>query len=425
MLSLPSAAEPLIMSFSIAFTQPTFQRILPLLVGAILTVGRHTVTAVLRTVGPLAPGHFSSYHRVFSRAAWTLWPLGKVLTTTILRWLPVEDPVLVVVDDTTAQHRGKHMYGKGCHRDAVRSAHQHVVFRWGHRWVVLAISVKFPFTSRRWALPVLCALYRPRELNHAEGRRHKTPPQLARQLVAVLIHWFPRRKFVLLGDGGYASHELARFCWRHRRHLTLISRFHSRANLYAPVRERKPTGRPRQKGRKLPPPETTVARGRRQPATVSWYGGRSRPVQLLSQTGLWYKGGEGLVPVRWVFVREVTGTHRDEYFYSTNPELKPAQIVSWYTARWALETTFQEVREHLGFETPRQYVAKSVLRTAPCLLGLFSVISLIFARYTRRHRIKVHATAWYAKSETDLLGCPGDGAAVVLASYGFGKAILS
>ena len=144
MLSLPSAAEPLIMSFSIAFTQPTFQRILPLLVGAILTVGRHTVTAVLRTVGPLAPGHFSSYHRVFSRAAWTLWPLGKVLTTTILRWLPVKDPVLVVVDDTTAQHRGKHMYGKGCHRDAVRSAHQHVVFRWGHRWVVLAISVKFP-----------------------------------------------------------------------------------------------------------------------------------------------------------------------------------------------------------------------------------------------------------------------------------------
>ncbi|MBI5722497.1 MAG: hypothetical protein HZA50_00955 [Planctomycetes bacterium] len=40
MLSLPSAAEPFLMSFSVAFTQPTFQRALPLIVGAILTTGR-------------------------------------------------------------------------------------------------------------------------------------------------------------------------------------------------------------------------------------------------------------------------------------------------------------------------------------------------------------------------------------------------
>ena len=43
MCNLPSAAEPLFMSFSIAFTHPTFQRILPLAVGAILTTGRRTV----------------------------------------------------------------------------------------------------------------------------------------------------------------------------------------------------------------------------------------------------------------------------------------------------------------------------------------------------------------------------------------------
>ena len=83
--------------------------------------------------------------------------------------------------------------------------------------MVLSVAVKFPFASRYWALPVLVALYRPEELNRAEGRRHKTPAQLGRQLMAVLIHWFPGRKFVLLGDGGYASHELARFCHRHRR----------------------------------------------------------------------------------------------------------------------------------------------------------------------------------------------------------------
>jgi len=49
--------------------------------------------------------------------------------------------------------------------------------------------------------------------------------------MAVLIHWFPERKFVFWGDGGYASHELARFCHRHRRPATLVSRFHGDARL--------------------------------------------------------------------------------------------------------------------------------------------------------------------------------------------------
>jgi hypothetical protein len=128
----------------------------------------------------------------------------------IVSGLPPEQPVLVPRDDTTAQHRGTCVYGKGCHHDAVRSARKHMVFRWGHRWVVLAISVPFPFIWRRGALPVLVAWYRPESLDQAENRRHKTAPDLARQLMAVLIHWFPERKFVFLGEGGYASHELAR-----------------------------------------------------------------------------------------------------------------------------------------------------------------------------------------------------------------------
>jgi len=399
MLSIPSAAEPILMSFSTAFTKPTFQRVIPLAVGAILTMGRRTVTGMLWTMRGLTSGHSSTYHRVFSRAVWSLWPLGKVLAGAILRQIPPDEPVLVPMDDTTAQHRGKHVYGKGCHHDAVRSAHKHVVFRWGHRWVVLAISVKFPFTSRRWALPVLATLYRPRELNLAEGKSHKTAPDLARQMMAVLIHWFPGRKFVFLGDGGYASHDLALFCYRHRCHATLVSRFHGDANLYAPPpRRRNRTGRPRTKGRKLPSPQQVVARSKLATATVDWYGGGQRRVQLASGTGHWYKGGEGLVPIRWVFVHDIQGTHRDEYLYTTDTTLSPAQIVSWFTARWPIETTFQEVRAHLGFETPRQYVANSVLRTAPSLLGLFSIICLIFAQDVRHHRLRLRRTQWYVKS---------------------------
>jgi hypothetical protein len=95
-------------------------------------------------------------------------------------------------------------------------------------------------------------------------------------------------------------------------------------------------------------------------------------------------GGRGLIPVRWAFVRDATGTHRDEYFVTTDPAMTPVAVVSLYTARWPIETTFQEAREHLGLESLPQRSARSVLRTAACLLGLYTVVALPFADHVRR-----------------------------------------
>jgi hypothetical protein len=142
---------------------------------------------------------------------------------------------------------------------------------------------------------------------------------------------------------------------------------------------------------------TPQHKGRR--STVTWYGGKTRRVELVSGAGQWYKGGAGLVPVRWVHVHDVQGTHRDEYLYTTDPALRPGPIVSLFTARWSIEVTFQEVRAHLDFTTPRNWSAKSVLRTAPGLLGLFSVVSLIFARHVGGRRLRLRGTPWYTKKE--------------------------
>lgn len=53
--------------------------------GAILSLRRRTISAVLVTLGPLAPGHWSDYARVLCRASWSLWPLGKILAATLPR----------------------------------------------------------------------------------------------------------------------------------------------------------------------------------------------------------------------------------------------------------------------------------------------------------------------------------------------------
>ena len=402
MINLPSVAEPLLMSFSIAFTEPTFQRTLVLLVGAILAKGRRTITNLLWNVGDLAEGDPSDYHRVFSRAPWSLWKLGRVLAIAVIELAAFDDWIRVVVDCTVAEHKGKKVYGKGCHHDAVRSTDTHKAYRWGHRWVTLAVVVRFPFCSRPWALPVLAALYRPEELNKKEGRRHKTPIQLAQGLMAILLHWFPDKKFVLLGDGGYASHDLARFCYRHRDRLALVSKFVPDGALYAPPpppKKNKKGGRPRVKGKKLKTPQAVVADSRLRKTTVSWYGATERQVQVCDGHGQWYHAGAGLVPVHWVFVRDGEGTRRDEYFYTTHDGFTAEQVVTLYTMRWNLEVTFQELRAHLGFEKTRQRVENSVLRMGPCLLGLFSVISLIYHEHLKRHKATTCDRPCYTKNE--------------------------
>jgi hypothetical protein len=400
MNSIPEAAEPLIHEFADAFTRPTFRRFVVLLWACILTTGRRTVTNLLRTVSALAPGHPSSYHRVLSKRRWSSWRLARALAGYILRHGVPDGPVPLCGDETVDGHRGKKVYGKACHRDAVRSSHSFTAYRWGHKWVVLAILVKFPFATRLWALPVLVALYRSKEWNEAHGRRHKTPSELMRQLLAVMIRWFPERIFVFSGDGGYGTHELSRFAHRHRARLTLVSRFYPDANLYAPppaVRGQK-TGRPRKKGRKLPAPAEVVKRSPRKRLTVAWYGGGSRRIEVVSGVGHWYKQGEGLVPIRWVFVHDLTGTHRDEYFFTTDVTLTPQQIVEIFTGRWSIETTFQEMRAYLGLETTRGRSENTVLRAAPCLFGLFSVIVLLYARLPAK-RVRAAVILWPGKTD--------------------------
>ncbi|PSP17941.1 MAG: hypothetical protein BRC58_04820 [Cyanobacteria bacterium QS_8_64_29] len=57
-----------------------------------------------------------------------------MLAQAILAWIPSQEPVLVAADEHATQHRGKRVFGKDKHRDAVRSSQSHTVWLWGHKW---------------------------------------------------------------------------------------------------------------------------------------------------------------------------------------------------------------------------------------------------------------------------------------------------
>lgn len=377
--TLPAEAGPLLLALAPAFTAPTFRRVEILLAAALLTTGRRTVANLLRTAGPLAAGHRTSYQRVLSAARWSGLQLACLLTRFLLAQLSPAGVVALVGDDTVDEHRGKKVYGKARHRDPVRSSRAYTAYRYGHKWVVLAVLVRFPFAPRPWALPVLVGLYRSAEEDRRRRRPHRTPAQIMCALLRLLLLWFPGRRFSFVGDANYGTHELARFCHRHRGRLTLVSKFHPQANLYEPPPPYGGKGRPRAKGRRLPKPgQAVAAAGARRRLTVGWYGGGRRRVEVVTGTGHWYKSGRGLVAVRWVFVHDRDGTHRDEYFFTTDPSWPAAAVIGAYTARWNIETTFEELRAHLGLETTRGWCRPTVVRAAPCLFGLYTAVALLY-----------------------------------------------
>jgi hypothetical protein len=394
---LPQEAAPLLAALAPCFTRPTFARLVTLMGAAVLTAGRRTVANLLRTAGRLAPGHRTSYQRVLSAARWSGLRLGCALAGFLMaRWLP-EGPVPLVGDDTVDGHPGRRVYGKARHRDPVRSTHSHTAWRYGHKWVVLAVLVRFPFAVRPWALPVLVDLYRSEEDDRRRRRPHRTPAQLMCRLLRLALLRFPGRSFVFVGDSTFGTHEVARFCHRHRGRLALVSKLHPDANLFAPPPPYAGKGRPRVKGRRLPKPREAAAAARRlRRLTVGWYGGGRRRVGAATGTGGWYKSGRGLVPVRWVFVRDLTGTHRDEFLFTTAAALTPAEVIGHYTGRWNIETTFQEARSCLGLETTRGWCEATVLRAAPSLLGLYTVVALLFAALPQPQRRA--AVAWPGKT---------------------------
>jgi hypothetical protein len=108
-------------------------------------------------------------------------------------------------------------------------------------------------------------LYRSEQDNRARTRPHRTPAQLMCRLLRLLLLRFSGRRFVFVGDSGYGSHEVARFCRRRHPRLTLVSKLRPDANLFEPP-PYAGAGRPRVKGPALPKPRQAAAAARRRRA---------------------------------------------------------------------------------------------------------------------------------------------------------------
>ncbi len=401
MSTLPTRFASIIVAFAGLFRQRTWSHAKTLLLGAILTPGVRTVASVLRVLGLGAERHFVNYHRVLSRAAWSPRAASRILLGLLVRTFVPTGPIVFGIDDTIERRRGGKIRAKGIYRDPVHSSDSHFVKASGLRWLSVMLLAPIPWAKRTWALPVLTALAPSERYAEERGIRHKRLTDWARQLLLQLGRWLPGRTLILVADTTFAALELLSAL---APHVTCIVRFRLDAQLYAPPSpprgRKRPRGRPRKKGARLPSLHSVLTdrttRWRR--VTVpGWYGDLERTIALTSGTALWSSHGTTL-PIRWVLVRDPFGRFDPQALLSTDVTLDPLAIVRDFVQRWQVEVTFEEARRHLGLETQRQWSDRAIARTTPVLLSLFSLVTLLANRLVRAGTLPLQRTAWYQKT---------------------------
>jgi len=399
-----------VIAFAPLFSKSVFNRVKVLLVGAILSPASRTVTNALRVMGLSQEKHFQNYHRVLNRVAWSSLAGSKILLSLLIKAFSLSGELVIGFDDTVERRRGKQIKAKGIYRDAVGSSKSFFVKTSGLRWLSFMLLSEISFANKVWALPFLTVLCPSERYDLRRGIRHRKLIDRARQAILLIKKWLPQLELVFVGDSSYAAIDLLNAV---RDKVTVVSRLRLDAALYRKARARRKgqLGRGRKKGKRLPTLQAIIANPKTRWKAISiqnWYGEVKRKIEIKSGKCVWYHVGKEAVPIRWVIIRDALGKFETQAIFSTKTEASPKQIVEWFIKRWQVEVTFEESRRHLGIETQRQWSAKAINRTTPCLYGLFSLITMVAEELSKGGKLKIRSAVWYQKelaTFSDAIGC--------------------
>lgn len=403
----------LLQDFLPVFTAPTFQTFVQVVTGWLLSHRHRYITEVIFAGGNVDNGHWCRFHRFFSHAAWSPDGLSACLAKLVCRVFALGGTLLWAVDDTLCRKRGLNLYGAGMHHDPLISSRAKPLVSWGHDWVVLCLLIVHPFwaPTKVFALPIAMRLYRNRQ-GLTKGKKsktkacqaktkadpnHRTRPQLAVELMALVAAWFPNDDIIVSGDSAYGGQSVLSHL---PGNVHLISQVHPKGALYAPAPPRLPKGKgaPRKKGARLPG-MAPWAQDTSQPWTELAFDqfGLHAILQVKTQQALYYKaGGQRLLTI--VLTRDRDGKRPDHMFYCTKLDWSPRQILATYACRWAIECTFENSKQFLGLEDPANRIPQAVRRTAPLAFWLYTLVVVWF--HVRGHLfLRFPRRPWYRRKQ--------------------------
>ncbi len=409
-MNLASSFQGMLVKFSAMFTCPSLWTFMALACGFVLCTGRRTISRVIQLGCSFEDRrHHSIFYRFFSRAVWLQNELGRRILCLALELglLPENMKIILTVDDTLCRKSGAHIWGGGMHHDALLSNYgkgKSLVkfFSFGHNWVIVCVCIRTPWNAHRWmAVPIAFRLYRSKKRCPKENYRKRT--QLAREIVEEINTWLPRdRAVVLVGDTEYACREVVRGL---PRRIEFVGPMSMDAALFDPPPANvKGRGRPRKKGRRLLSPKQLIVTEH-----IPWEShemllyGKTVTVLTKTQACLWYTVA-GVRLVRMIVTRDPSGRIEDRAYFSTDAEMKVAELAQLFSLRWTQEEMHRNVKQHLGLEDPqngwwrrpkgqrrdkripgpqphKERGAKATTRTVPFILTIYAVVVLWYLAY--------------------------------------------
>ena len=381
-----------------ARSYPIFQW---LVLGWVQCLERRTLTAVALASGAVGVRHISVFHRFFARAHWSLDALGQGVFEQALRWLPAEQPLYLLGDDTLARKSGKCVSLAAMHHDPLLSTARKPFFSFGHVWVVLALWVPLPMgRGRGFALPLLVRLY----TGAKRGGRADAPSRPTHGAAP------PGRRGRPCRAGSADQAGVAAGAGRHRGRLgpdpAVLpgggQRLRGARALGAAPAQR--AGRESvAPGRRAVGARAQAAPGAEGPAppprrAAAYPAAGGRPLSALASAD-----GDDL----WAD-RHHPGPHRARALVrraaraaggrscssatprasaatkpSSAPTPRPRRGSSWKPTRagGALEVTFHDAKQFLGFAEPQCQTPRAVQRTAPFALLVYDLVLLWFAEH--------------------------------------------
>jgi hypothetical protein len=383
--STVSTWTALIQQFFPVFTAPGAQIFLALVTGWVLCTGRHTITGIVPFADPVGRHAHDAFHRFLPNAHWDMNALWKLLTVLLVNTFAASGVIELDLDDTLFHRCGRKVNGAGWWRDAVRSTRKHTVYAWGLNLVVLTLRVDPPWGGEPLGRPILMRLHR---------KGGDSLIELAETMLGQLAGWLPERSFRLHADGFYAT-----LAGRGLVRVHLISRMRRDAVLYEPLGAtcgKRNRGRPRTKGRRLATPEQMARHVRSWKSVTTTERGKVRKRLVYAKAVVWYRVSK--TPVLLVISRDPTGRERDDFFFSTDPSLEPAQAIGGFAGRWSIEDTFKNTKQFLGGQEPQTWKGQGPERAAMLSLWLSSVVWLWYLSQKGQVR-RVPVPAWYPKKE--------------------------
>jgi hypothetical protein len=391
---ITSTWTELLQQFFPIFTAPGAGIFSRLMIGWILCTARRTVTGILPFADPWAKHAHDAYHRFFPEARWSMAKLWQLLAKILIQAFCRNAIITLALDDTLFHRSGRKVNGAGWWRDAVRSTQKNIVYAWGLNLVVLTLQIQPPWGGEPLGLPINMRLHR---------KNGPTLIELAAQMINEVRQWLPERPFQVVADGFYST-----LAGKKMGAVTIISRIKRNANLYdlPPKRRKKRRGRPRTRGKKLAKLEKMAAHIQNWKTVTFRRRGKTVKRLVYTRVVLWYKVSRK--PILLVISRDPKSKEKDDFLFTTDVTMDPAEVLACYADRWAIEDTFKNTKQLLGGQQPQTYKAKGPERAAGLSLWLYSMVWLWYLRQKSGQRYFV-VPPWYrqklAPSFADALSC--------------------